>query len=237
MNNNSFILGKPDFIAGVGNVHPILVNDFDEFAECSTLLQIRKEHFIEDVRELNLLDLIVIGMRETDVIEKFERLFSLILRKEVKFLSNEQTYVFYADENSQIYSDNYDKVKEKIMSQNLIFEQKIYKTKLMQEWADKVLQARAKNAIKMEFEDMLSTVSVFTGKHYWDLANYTIYQLKSDFNRINKLKSYDTGILAAVNGSDRKIEHFSESLDLHKNPYDGVFVDDKKLKNLNNAMK
>jgi hypothetical protein len=107
----------------------------------------------------------------------------------------------------------------------------------MQEWADKVLQARAKHQIKMEFEDMISTVSVFTGKHYWDLSRYTIYQLKSDFNRISKIMNYKTGVLAAINGSGQKIEHYSESLELDKNPYDELFVDSSKLNKLNHSMK
>lgn len=224
-------------IANVGEIYPIVVDDYDTFSECSTVLQIRKEHFIDEVRDMKLLDLIVFGMRETDVCMRLEQLLTLAFRNPVSFAQQGDLYAFILDDDHIITGENFDQIRETIMKQNLIFEQKIYKTKLMQEWADKVLQARMKNSIKMEFEDMLSTVSVFTGKHYWDLAKYTIYQLRSDFNRINKFKNFDTGVMAAVNGSDKKIEHFSESLDLNKSPYDDLFVDDSKLKNLNNAMK
>lgn len=239
MNTIGLILGESEVLSTVGEVFPVLVQNYDEFVDCSMVLQIKKEHFLEEAREHRLLDLLVYGMRETDVTRKLEKLFSLVLRKQTVFSLQKQSgsYEFATNEGRVVNADNYDELKAVIIRQNLIYEQKLFKSRLMQEWADKVLQARAKHQIKMEFEDMISTVSVFTGKHYWDLSRYTIYQLKSDFNRISKIMNYKTGVLAAINGSGQKIEHYSESLELDKNPYDELFVDSSKLNKLNHSMK
>jgi hypothetical protein len=85
-------------------------------------------------------------------------------------------------------------------------------------------------------EEMLSTVSVFTGKHYWDLKDYTIYQLRSDFNRICKIEEYRTQSMVFANPyadlSKFKMDHFAEKIDMYKNPYDDVFKDKSTMKKI-----
>jgi len=123
------------------------------------------------------------------------------------------------------------------MKQNLMFEQKIYKTEIVQKWADKAMKAKQKNAPKITFEDMVSTVSVSCGKHYSDLENYTIYQIYSDFYRLRKITDFDVSIQYRCAGADIKFQDYAESLDLYHNPYDDLFVSSDKLKGLNNVMK
>src|SRR5690606_20641865 len=165
----------------------------------------------------------IFGLKNEQILEDLTKVFSLVTHKEVLFFAkneNEDDYGFKLETGEIINKYNYDLVRQVIMKQNLMFEQKVYKDKIVQSVMHKVFEARAKNSIKMEFEDMISTVSVFTGKHYWDLAEYTVYQLKTDFNRISKFKAYDTSVSAKIAGSDEKIEHFAENVDLFKSPYD-----------------
>jgi hypothetical protein len=230
-----YIFGEPDFLEGIGNVYPVKLKNYDEFVECSTHLYYSKDHFGEEFKDFSLLELLIFGLRDEKIVQDFEKLFSLVLKKDIAFFTTDYDFGFKG-EKSLINKDNYDHLRNTIMKQNLMFEQKVYKNKVVQKWADKVIQARAKNSIKIEFEDKISTVSVATGKHYWDLAEYTIYQLETDFKRVIKLKQHEQGIILSTVSSDVSIEHFAENLDLYKSPYDDLFKDNKNNK-LDKALK
>lgn len=221
MNSTNYIFGKPDFVEGIGRVYPVMLENYDEFLNYSHYLYISKNHFTEDVQSHPLLELLLLAFQDQNVINDLVKLFSFVLLKDVVFFTtNDGQFGFETSTGETIDSANYDILRQTIMRQNLMFEQKVYKDKIVQAYMHKVFEAKAKNSIKMEFEDKISTVSVFTGKHYWDLEKYTIYQLEVEFSRISKMKNYDTTIAARVAGSDAKIEHFAENVDLFKNPYD-----------------
>lgn len=237
------ILGKPKHIEGVGNIYPIKMKDYDKFVECSNVLYVGYQHldaFFESElkNELKLFDILFFIFGQ-DVIHDLETLFSLVTQKEVVFFSTDRIAGFEVDENHIINRDNYDQVREVIMNQNLLYEPKVFKNKAVQQWAEKVIKTRSKNSVEITVEDMLSTVSAFTGKHYWELEEYTLYQLKSDFERINKLKNYDAEIAFKCAGAQElKIKHFAEKIDLYRNPYDDLFKSKDQFGNkLNQALR
>lgn len=230
-----YIFGEPEHIEGIGDVYPVKLKDYDDFIEHSVFLHFSINHFEEEFRKYALLELLIFGLKDKEMINDMEKLFSMVLKKPIVFFINENSFGF-SGEDTRIDKHNYDKLRSVIMKQNLMFEQKIYKNKIVQEWANKVIQARAKNSIKIEFEDKISTVSVFTGKHYWDLAEYTIYQLETDFNRIIKFTEYEKAVLARTAGADVPLEHYSENLELFRSPYEDLFKD-KKAAKLNSAIK
>lgn len=240
MEKVQYILGKPEYIDGVGDIHPIILNDYDIFIDCATPLYYSKQHFQQDINEFNLLDVIVVlGLKERTILQSLEKLFSLVTRKKTYFVMDEgnlDNYAFVIDKDLSINKDNYDIVRQTIMKQNLIFEPKVFKNKLVQQWAEKVIKARAKNSVKITIEDMITTVSNFKGKSYKEIAEQTLYQLNADFQQITKFKSYDSSIaLANIAGLD-KLEHFAGGLNLFKNPYDDLFVSKDKLNKLDSAM-
>ncbi|MGG1663092.1 hypothetical protein [Brevibacillus sp. NRS-1366] len=232
------ILGLPQYVEGVGEIHPVLIKEYDSFQECSYPLYYSKAHF-KGMDEYPLLDLIVFGTGDNKITSNLENLFSLVLRKQVYFDSTDTHYGFVIEEDKAISSSNYDLIRTVIMKQNILFEQKVYDNPLVQQWAEKVMKAKSKNAAKIGAEEMLSTVSVFKGASYDTLAEQTYYQLYADFLRINKFKAYDTSIQTAltVGSKDVKIENFAEEVNMYNNPYDDLFVSSGKLNDLNNAMK
>lgn len=236
------IFGKPTYIDSVGNIYPVRMKDWDKFEENVRPLLLTKKHFqIEE--NIPLLDLIVsLGFQEYTVINNLESIFKIVLRTEnVVFVFDEQRYAFIINEKSVIHNRNYDEVRKVIMEQNLLFEPKVYKSKMMQEWAEKVLEARKKNAPNITLEEKINTIAAFNGKHYWDLEEYTIYQIEAEFARISAIKHYDTTshLFARdyVNPADIKLDHFAEKIDLFKNPYDDLFKSKDKLKNINKVLK
>jgi hypothetical protein len=239
------IFNKPILVEGVGSIYPVKLKDYDDFEETSDLLYISRNHFASnDIPLLALMFGSASQLLKLDktieeeftpeeainkLLDKFIKLFSIVTNSEVSFISGNNMEGFLIGISGFISTHNYDIVREIIMRQNLMFEQKVFKNKKVQEWANKVLETKSKNQPKIDMEEMLSTVSIFTGKHYWDLENYTIYQIYSDFYRIRKMKSYDVSAMARCQGHDIEIDDFAEDLDIYKNPYDDLFVDSGKL--------
>jgi hypothetical protein len=230
-----YISGKSKHLDGIGGIFPIKIKEYDEFDKCSSVLYYAKQHFQieEDYPLLTLL----ISLRDEKLIKDLEKLFSLVTQREVFFISTENIYGFVIDEEHMINADNYDEVRKVIMKQNLMFEQKVYKNKLTQQWAEEVLKARKKNSVEVGIEDMLTTIHVVSGVSYHSLMDYTIYQLQASFNRISKIKGYDTNIAFKCAGADQvNLDYFAEKIDMFKNPYDDIFKSKDKLKNINNAL-
>lgn len=236
------ILSQPEYIKDIGYIYPIKLKDYDEFTECSSLLYISKGHF--QTIEYPLLTLLFmskehLGLSLEDLVYKFSKLFSLVTQKDVGFASriSNRFEGFIIDNQNIISNHNYDKIREVIMKQNLMHEQKIYKTELMQKWAEKAIKAKQKTAPNISFEDIVSSVSVGCSKNYSDLENYTIYQIYSDFYRLRKMVDYDANIQFRCAGADLKFQDYAENLDLFHNPYDDLFVSADKLGGLNKAIK
>jgi predicted transcriptional regulator len=55
------------------------------------------------------------------------------------------------------------------------------------------------------------------------LADYTIYQIKSIFQRVLKLKNYDATVLFKTVDGKINIDHFAEEIDMFKSPFSDIF--------------
>jgi hypothetical protein len=249
LNSVKYIFAQPDYIEGIGNVYPIKLKDYDKYQECSKLLYISKNNFVEcDIPLLGLVFLSVeqLNLTEEQLITSFEELFSLVLKKEVKLKDSEDIFWFEILDNNKhkntinnrINFNNYDILRSIIMKQNLIFEPKVYKNKIVQEWANKVLEARAKSSEKITMEDFITTVKNFNGLTYDQIMEQTIYQIYADFYRISKIKKFDqSNLFATVSTEAISIEHFAQNINMFESPYDNLFVDSSKLNKLNSLTK
>lgn len=231
------ILGKPLFVEDIGEIYPIKMKDYDQFVSCSYPLYYSKAHF-KGFEQYPLLDLLVEGVKDPNMVPSLEQLFSLVTKKEVRFVSNDLQYGFVIDANHVITNLNYDNLRTVVMKQNILHEEKVYENPIVREWAQKVMKAKIKNAPRVGVEEMLSTVSVVKGIPYDVLLEQTYYQLYADFKRIYKIKAYEASVQAAfVSGSkNAKIENFAEEVNMYENPYDNLFVDKNRLNSLNSAL-
>jgi hypothetical protein len=231
------LLGEPYFIEGIGDVHPVKLIDWDKFEKNASPLLLTKDHLVTENDDEPLLDRLILGLRDENIVNSLCTIFNIALKSEKITFIYDGFRCFFSNENKQfIDSDNYEKIRDIIIQQNILIVPKVYKNKEVQKWAERVLVARGKNAPNITMEEMLSTVSVFTGKHYWDLKDYTIYQLRSDFNRICKIKEYESQSMLFANPyadlSKFKMEHFAEKIDMYRNPYDDVFKDKGQMKKI-----
>ena len=243
-----YIFARPDYVDKAGDIFPIRLIDYEAFEQCSSILYISKNHFKKNPYPLLFLIFMSaehLGFKnERELIKEFEKLFSLVARKDFKFVESDDNAWFECEyeedgvvKKNYINVDNYDAVRTTITKQNLLFEQKIYKTERTRRWAEKALKTKQKKAPKITLEDIVTTVSVSCGKNYSDLQYYTIYQLYSDFYRLRKIAEYDASVhFLCAGAKDLKLQDFAESLDLYHNPYDDLFVDSSKLSGLNKVM-
>lgn len=231
---------KPTEIKDLGLVYPVKLKDWEEFEGNVTPVLLSKNHLPTD-EDFPLLDRLVIGLGDPNVTISLVKIFNIVFRCEgFRFVYDDSIFCFVNEHDQIIHSHNYEELRTIILHQNILFEPKIYKSPALQKWAEKVLKARGKNAPNITLEDKLSTVSVFTGKHYWDLEEYTMYQLNYDFNRICKFKNFDSQSVMLSNPygdfSKMKMEHFAENFDMYENPYDGIFKEKSSLMKINNAI-
>lgn len=240
MGSLSYIFSQPEFIDGVGEIYPIKIKDYDKFSECSDLLYLSKNHY--ETNDLPLLVLLFMSvsalkLTEEELIKKLIILFSSVTKKDVEFISSENYEGFIVDSKYIISSHNYDIVREVVMKQNLIFEQKIYKNKIIQEWANKVIQSKMKSSVKITLEDIITTVKNFDGLTYEQVMEQTIYQTYADFYRIRKFKDNERDVIFRSVSDKWNIQDFAEQIDMFHNPYDDLFVNSSKLNNINSITK
>jgi hypothetical protein len=241
-----YIFGLPEFIEGIGKIYPIQMKYYDDFMNAANIICLSYDHFnLVEIKkaykteDIKLFDLLILTASQSEDGElaflNLSKIFSYVLRKEVFF--SENLICFITNDGESINRFNYDQFREVVMNQNLLFTPKVYKNKKIQEWAEKVLKTRAKNSLDSTIEDMISTIAVISGKDYDTLANYSIYQIRQEFNRIMKIESYRNAIAFRCAGDDKtKIEHFAEIIDMFKNPYDDIFKEKNTMKNINSAL-
>jgi hypothetical protein len=233
----SDIRGLPVYFEGVGNVYPILMEDYDEFHEVCSPLYISKGFFNEvDIPLLSLVFISYPEIETTELIDKFCRLFSLVLRKEVTTRINpeDSALIGFCAESCFISNHNYEELRLLIMKQNLLKERKIYKNKLVAEWAELARKAKERNQPKISIEDIVTTVKVSQGLTYEQIFSSTIYQLYSEFYRIRKIKDFDKSVLYSTVSTEKvNIPDFAEELESLYGEDEDLFVNSDKLSKFN----
>lgn len=232
------IFNRPTVVEGVGQVYPIKIKDWEMFESYLDLLMLSKASLpIEDESVPLLNRIIAFFSEDPESVEMMTDLFNLVTRTdsfkfEVKLFPF-QNYYFINDNEQEINADNYEELRKIILHQNIILEPKVFKSKRVAEWAQKALELKNRNSANVTLEDMITTVSVVKGIHYHELEDYSIYQLKSDFQRINMIKSFESSSNLFGNpyaAAEMKLTHFAETLDLYADPYKDVFKDDSNMK-------
>lgn len=234
------IFGQPQYVDGLGDVYPIRVSEYEEFVFFANLLRFTKKHFDPEMAEkFTLFELVTsLTLQDESILQSFLYMLKMTTKLDFEFINEDNENFKFVCGKAVLCNDNYDQFRDVVMKQNLIYESKVFKSKAVKEWADKVLAARAKNSVDMTMEDMVSVIHVFTGNPYEKIAEYTIYQLQHTFQRIMKVEDYHKAIQYMCAGdTDTKPSPFMEKINLYKNPYDDVFKKKDKLSSLDQAMK
>lgn len=204
---NFYILGLP-IDTSLGQCHFIKIRDFPQFALYQKLLLINKDCIINLLTNGNEQEIADLKRNATlfDLIkaipefnETYSEIFKLVFKKDV-FPSR----------------DNFDNIRKLIMEMNCIKEEEINPNPEIQAWIEKSKKAKQKED-NISFDDLVSSVKVYTGDTYEQILDMTIYQFYISFHRISAFKNYDTSTLfATVSSKKIDIENWCKHIDLFK---------------------
>ena len=242
------LFGKPKFIDGIGDIHPIKMSQWSEFSLFSQVISLRREQFYDAPKDMKLLDCLFAEIAKNDrrILPSLIWMFANTLKTENithGFNEDKQEFVFVVGAEGEINRDNYDIFRATVMEQNLLLEPKVYPNKITQEWAEKALAFKAKSnkGITMTMEDKITTLASYERKDPEIYLDYTIYKFEAMFQRMCHMKDFDSQSILLANpyaaeAVSKSLGHYAQSINLRKSPYDEVF--EKESKNsLTNSLK
>lgn len=210
-------------------LYPIKVIDWEYFQKYIPYLTYSKEHYehigIKDIESLlkiiiiqdvsSKLKLIKESNKDIEGIEKLLikqtlddicGMFNMITHKDYNVdyeLLINNIYSFKNKEGQIIDDENFNKIRQVVLKQNLLFEPIIYESKFKQQWAESVKRGRAKKSKNISLADIISIVREGLGITYKEISELNIFQLNVDYQRLQNTKSYDTlTILRTTYGID-----------------------------------
>lgn len=231
------ILGKENITNDGIPVHPIKVSEWEKFEDVLGVLMIDKSRFEEMSEAASEYDLfsLIVATRDNQVMEMLKEMLDMTIKETFEYVENGNDYSF-SSESYRVDSSNYDEVRRIIMDQNIIFPPKVFKDPVVRKFAEKKIKQMQKDSPDITLEDMISTVCSQGGKHPWEIGEYTMYQLKMEFNRVCQWQQWLVSSLSQVHTETKlDITHFGETIDLRKDPYEDLFS--KGAKNIKEAFK
>lgn len=160
------------------------------------------------------------------IIGEMEELFSLTLQKEVKFIyygiSDDEVidYVFEIDEKNFITKYNFEKYREVVMRQNMVYEPLTSPSEYGNQAIQKAIEARNSKGSTSDIQSICSVVSVYKGISDEELYGYTYFRLMMDFETINRINgNIFSAIFMSIGSKDSTINSLAEVIDLDNNPY------------------
>lgn len=209
-------------IETVGEVKPVPLKHYDKFMKNANIITFSEKHFDKDKIkqeydwinfELKLFDCLLLSLPPAAMEEYLYHTLSIAFQQEVELHNGNTLEAYYSigKDGGIVNRDNYDEVREVIMKQNLLFEQKVYKGKLAKEYAELAMKEKARNSIEIDIEAMITTVSIFGGINLHSLRHYSVYQLHALFSRINKIKDSDYNVHYRCAGASKiPNSHYAE---------------------------
>lgn len=201
---NELLANEPCIVDDKCTIYPLNIKEYNTFInKYSIYLQLsrKKLKLNEKVDLLSAIILLLIqAMNESGegdivtnidkVVGDFEKLFSLVTKKEIKCKRVESMFRFEG-EGIVIDSSNYETVRKVIMTMNLIKEPKVFDDPLTQKWYNKALLAKQKKQPKLELEDIIITVIQDMKYSFEYVYGLNIVALYSLYSKIVQRDNYD----------------------------------------------
>ena len=228
-----------DFYVGKGTPCFVFKKTYDNLMSNINILNTIERNIIENnIKELKK------SIKLDFTIEDVEELFSLVLRKSVKYeyaeTEDNVEYLFkIEDSNCSINRYNFEELRKVVMKQNLMYEPLTSPDELtnmiLQESVEKMIN---KNKGKgRSFENIVAMVSLEKGLKDSEVLDYTYYRIMKDYYMIErKHKNIYNAIFMSQGAKKCKIESFDEDIDMYYNPYDHIFGDEISEEEVNNSL-
>lgn len=166
------------------------------------------KEIIDKIKEMELVEIV---LSFEDVKESYEKVINHFFKEEMSEVFSRFSSV------EQFYS-----IRRLILDLAFFKEEDVNPNPEIQRAIDRSRRIKEMERGKLEFSDIISSVSVYTGKSYEDIKNMTVYQLYLDYYRIAKFFAYGASTLFATVAPDVKIEDWGEHIDLFKEEKEGL---------------
>lgn len=230
MLNNCF--GLPTLVHGV-EVHPIKIIEWKEFEVLASKFLLYGEKFlkykIKAPKEVKVFDFII-SIISNEVLKSkdgccqmildFERLFELVLHKDVTLFFNNKTkeWVLLFD-GGEVNRRNYDDFRKAIMEMNLVHEPLIAPNELSQKLLDDAIKDMNKGGDKADLEAMIVYVCTYMGIEQKVFEQMTYYQLRSHYEMAQRIQISDAIHLYRAQGAKVDTINMAKQLSIHENPF------------------
>jgi hypothetical protein len=240
-------LAEKYIVKGANTLHNIYktsknVNELDYFVETSIqnkreisyleqALSLTPDNDEDTKRQEQLNEIYNEYLKNKDMInkiEELEELFSMILKRKVKFMLKSEKPLDYCfqieNENNFITNRNYKRFRQLVMWQNILFEIPTSPSEEGNRLIQQTIEVEFGKGEGSSLSSICSVVSTKSGISDEQLQKYTYYRLMYDFAIINRLHGNMFVFMLRSQGcAEAVISDLSQPVDLHKNPYDVIF--------------
>ena len=241
---NELLANEPCIVDDKCTIYPLNIKEYNTFInKYSIYLQLsrKKLKLNEKVDLLSAIILLLIqAMNESGegdivtnidkVVGDFEKLFSLVTKKEIKCKRVGSMFRFEG-EGIVIDSSNYETVRKVIMTMNLMKEPKVFDDPLTQKWYNKALLAKQKKQPKLELEDIIITVIQDMKYSFEYVYGLNIVALYSLYSKIVQRDNYDKVMMFKTVSDKLPNVNFVDSIidRLYKEDDSDMYIDSDSL--------
>lgn len=158
-------------------------------------------------------------------IDEFLKLLAIVLKRDDIIYDDEnKRFIIGNDiEDKFIDKNNFDKFKNVVMRQNLLFAPFYYEDKILQSILTTLREQRtaSNEGEGSSLETMLQILSLKKGMNPKDFQDYSYYQAVSDFSRLRLIEDYEwvKGIqTSGFGGKDIEIPDIYKNINLNEHP-------------------
>lgn len=130
-------------------------------------------------------------------------------------------------DGDEINSSNFEKYREVVMRQNLLFAPLHYDDFVLQGMLEQMREAKKdKKEEDVDLETILQLLSIKKGINPKELMKYTYYQVMAEFSRLQLFENYEWVKLVQTGGfgsKDIKTPKYDKKIDLNKHPEEIIF--------------
>lgn len=198
---NELLANEPCIIDDKCIIYPLTIKEYSKLIKYSIYLQFSRER-LKLNKDMNLLSttilLLIQAMSESGegdiiknidkVVNDFEKLFSLVTKKEVKCVRVGSMFKFQGD-GVVIDDSNYEDVRKVIMTTNLMKEPKVFDDPLYEKMYYKSMKANRKEGASLE--DVILTVLQDMKYTFEYIYQLNIMQLYGLYSRCVHVKNSD----------------------------------------------
>lgn len=203
------------------------------------LSQISEEDLKELIKDSPELEQLVeiINQEVINIESEMLELLEILLHNKVVFDGTSFFVLSEGEVVGELNREVFYEFRNIVMTSNLLHTPKIVSDLYSQKVIDRAIQSMSKNGIN---EDLASVCSVIKSEYKVtdeELMNYTYFRLRYDFEIANrKHLNMFIYMLRSQGCGEAEIKYLCETVDLYKDPYEGLFVEaqenelDKRMK-------